>query len=130
MNIIKCDKDDLKNLYEGSAWTWEGLNADKENLNAVIKWFMANGAPLKRHEFYVTTGKQMNEFCGGLTGDNAYPDDLTILSIELDNITNVETMFIKKFEVGARWFDDIVDNNRMYNDDYSDDYEDDDGMNY
>ena len=39
-------------------------------------------------------------------------------------------MFIKKFEVGARWFDDIVDNNRMYNDDYSDDYEDDDGMNY
>ena len=65
-----------------------------------------------------------------ITGDNAYPDDLTILSIELDNITNVETMFIKKFEVGARWFDDIVDNNRMYNDDYSDDYEDDDGMNY
>ena len=62
-------------------------------------------------KMYVITGKQMNNFKVPLTGDNAYPEDLTILSIELDNITDVSKLFLKKFEVGARWMDDICDNN-------------------
>ena len=51
---------------------------------------------------YVTTGKVMNEICH-LTGNNAYPDDLTIFSI--DKYKGLAIMF------GARWMDDIISNN-------------------
>ena len=111
MELIKCTEQDLQKLYDGSAWTWVGMNTDDDNLKAIIDWFKNEGCPLKKEEFYVTTGKQMNNFKYQLTGDNAYPEDLTILAIELENITNVNQLFIKKFEVGARWFDDICDNN-------------------
>ena len=113
MIIIKCNNDDLEMLYMNSAWTWEGMSTDEDNLAAISKWFAENGCPLKKDEFYLVSGKQMNEFCGGLTGDNAYPDDLNILSILLDNITDVGKLFMKKFEVGARWFDDIYENNKI-----------------
>ena len=112
MDIIKATEQDIQKLYDGSAWTWEGMTTDDDNLNAIINWFKEEGCPLKKEEFYVVTGKQMNEFCGGLSDNNAYKEDLTILSIELDDITDVSKLFMKKFEVGARWFDDIVDNNR------------------
>ena len=47
-----------------------------------------------------------------LTGSNAYPKDLTIVSFKLSDLINLKTkLFIDKFNVGARWFDDIVDNN-------------------
>ena len=112
MDILKCTTGDMDRLYEGDAWTWEGMTTDDDNLREIIKWFEENGCPLKKPEFWVMTGKQMNEYCGGLTGNNKYSDDLTILSIELDNITDCQKMILKKFEVLARWFSDIVDNNR------------------
>ena len=117
MELIKCTEKDIQRLYDGSAWTWEGMNTDDDNLKAISDWFKDKGCPLKKEEFWVTTGKQMNEFCGKLagkqtlTGDNAYPEDLSILSIELDNITDVPKLYMAKFEVKARWFDDCVDNN-------------------
>lgn len=111
MNLIICNDYDLERLERGSAWTWEGMNTDEDNLKDIIRWFEEEGCPLKREEFFIVSGKKMNQYYG-LTGNNAYPDDLTILSIEIDNITNVERLFIKKFQVGARWFDDIVSNNR------------------
>ena len=43
----------------------------------------------------------------GLTGSNAYPDDITIVVIpEYYNP-------IVKLQLGARWFDDIVYNNAI-----------------
>ena len=112
MDLIKCTKKDMQELYDGDAWTWEGMTTDDDNLKEIVNWFAEEGCPLKKEEFYVTTGAQMNEFCGGLTGENAYNDDLTILSIKLENITNVQSLFLKKFLVGARWFSDIVENNK------------------
>ena len=112
MELIRCTEQDIQKLYDGSAWTWLGMNTDDDNLEAISNWFKEQGCPLKREEFYIVTGKQMNEFCGGLTGNNAYKDDLTILCIELDNITDVNKLFLKKFEVGARWFDDITESDR------------------
>ena len=49
----------------------------------------------------------MNELCH-LTDDNAYPEDCTLVSV-----TDINQMKIalQRFEVGGRWFDDIVDNN-------------------
>lgn len=111
MDLLKCTEKDIQRLYDGDAWTWEGMTTDDDNLQAIVNWFKEEGCPLRTEEFWLTTGKQMSKFCG-LTDTNAYPDDLSILSIELENITDVQKLFLKKFEVGARWFSDIVDNNR------------------
>ena len=96
MEIIKVEtKEQLKALNDCSAMTWEGLI--EEDFGAALDMCGAEGA-----KGYVTTGKVMNEICH-LTGHNAYPDDLTIFSI--DKYKGLAIMF------GARWLDDIVSNN-------------------
>lgn len=96
MEIIKVEtKEQLKALNDCSAMTWEGLI--EEDFGAALDMCGAEGA-----KGYVTTGKVMNEICH-LTGNNAYPDDLTIFSI--DKYKGLAIMF------GARWMDDIVSNN-------------------
>lgn len=102
MELIRCTEQDIQRLYDEDAWTWLGMTTDDDNLQSIIDWFKEEGCPLKKEEFYVMTGKQLNNFKIPLTGDNAYPEDLTILSIELDNITDVSKLFIKKFEVGLK----------------------------
>ena len=96
MEIIKVEtKEQLKALNDCSAMTWEGLI--EEDFGAALDMCGAEGA-----KGYVTTGKVMNEICH-LTGHNAYPDDLTIFSI--DKYKGLAIMF------GARWLDDIISNN-------------------
>ncbi len=96
MEIIKVEtKEQLKALNDCSAMTWEGLI--EEDFSAALDMCGAEGA-----KGYVTTGKVMNEICH-LTGHNAYPDDLTIFSI--DKFRGLAIMF------GARWMDDIISNN-------------------
>ena len=96
MEIIKVEtKEQLKALNDCSAMTWEGLI--EEDFGAALDMCGAEGA-----KGYVTTGKVMNEICH-LTGSNAYPDDLTIFSI--DKFKGLAIM------VGARWMDDIISNN-------------------
>ena len=96
MEIIKVEtKEQLKALNDCSAMTWEGLI--EEDFDAALDMCGAEGA-----KGYVTTGKVMNEICH-LTGNNAYPDDLTIFSI--DKFRGLAIMF------GARWMDDVISNN-------------------
>ena len=96
MEIIKVEtKEQLKALNDCSAMTWEGLI--EEDFGAALDMCGAEGA-----KGYVTKGKVMNEICH-LTGHNAYPDDLTIFSI--DKFKGLAIM------VGARWMDDIISNN-------------------
>ena len=96
MEIIKVEtKEQLKALNDCSAMTWEGLI--EEDFGAALDMCGAEGA-----KGYVTTGKVMNEICH-LTGNNAYPDDLTIFSI--DKYKGLAIMF------GARWMDDILSSN-------------------
>ena len=96
MEIIKVEtKEQLKALNDCSAMTWEGLI--EEDFGAALDMCGAEGA-----KGYVTTGKVMNEICH-LTGHNAYPDDLTIFSI--DKYKGLAIMF------GARWLDDVISNN-------------------
>ena len=96
MEIIKVEtKEQLKALNDCSAMTWEGLI--EEDFGAALDMCGAEGA-----KGYVTTGKVMNEICH-LTGNNAYPDDLTIFSI--DKFKGLAIM------VGARWMDDILSSN-------------------
>ena len=46
----------------------------------------------------------------GLTGTNAYKDDLPIVSFSLKDFDARPITFIR-FGFGGRWFDDVVDNN-------------------
>ena len=103
------NKIELDTLYNESALTWEGMCTDEENLNAVANWLRENGALGYNAEpiFHIITGELMNKTYG-LHGNNAYPDDLTILSVTGINQMKVA---IPRFQVGGRWFDDIVNNN-------------------
>lgn len=103
-------------LYEGSAFTWEGLHMpDEDEAQIILDWFCDQGfvdgcnAPGYDFAFHRTTGRDFNEKYR-LTGDNAYPDDLTIVSMEND-LLEIGKMIPIQIKFGARWFDDIVDNN-------------------
>lgn len=113
INKIRCTESDLKDLYNGSAFTMVGFNSDDDNLEALRKWFEEYDAQMVSDDFYIISGKLMNDVYK-LTGDNAYPDDLTLVSIKLEDIRNANKVFIARFEIGARWFDDIVDSNSRH----------------
>lgn len=100
------DTEQLKMLYENSAFTIEGITED--SIPDVIEWLGANTTFTKEEPVvYITKGKVMNKNYG-LTGGNAYADDLTIVSVvDIDQLK----VAIPRFTIGGRWFDDIVDNN-------------------
>ena len=105
MKVIKLKQErELDKLYETSCFTWEGMNDTEENLAAIESAIRENGYTEEECVFYTYKGKLMNE-AYELNGDNAYSEDLTFVSIP--NFYNP----IFKIEYGARWFNDIVDNN-------------------
>lgn len=104
-------KEQLNALYNQSALTFEGMSTSEENLGAIRDWLNAHEAIIDGTEptIHIISGEFMNTTYG-LKGNNAYPKDCNILSI-----TGIDQMkiIIPRFEVGGRWFDDIVDNNAM-----------------
>ena len=110
MKIIHTfTEEQLNALYNQSALTWEGLDIGESNLNAVKDWLVLHNAIIDGAEpiFHITTGRLMNKYYG-LSGTNAYHNDLNIVSVT--NINPI-SIAIARFEVGGRWFSDIVDNN-------------------
>ena len=106
--VFVTTKEELDTLYNESALTFEGMNIDNENLSDIIEWLESHNAITNEEPiFHIIKGRFMNEVYK-LTGNNRYPDDLNILSI-----TNIKQskITIPRFEIGGRWFDDIVDNN-------------------
>ena len=96
MKIITVEtKEQLEALYNCSAMTWEGLR--EEDFEVALEMCGKEDA-----DGYITKGSVMNKLCK-LTGDNAYPDDLNIFSI-----AKFKGLAI---QYGARWMDDIIDNN-------------------
>lgn len=89
----------LKLLYNKSALTFEGL--DINSVPEALEFFASKGA--ENAEANIFSGEQFNEIFR-LSGRNAYPEDLTIVVFE-------NTGTIIALTVGARWLDDIVDNN-------------------
>ena len=100
------NKNELDNLYNHSALTIEGLAED--SICDFVEWLEDNTDILTDNlVVYVTKGKIMNDnYC--LTVNNKYPDDLTIVSVIDIDLFKVA---LKRFDIGGRWFDDIVDNN-------------------
>ena len=110
--ILVTTREALDELINDSALTWEGLKMDTENdYKQVTDWMREHGANPKTENVYITTGKTMNAL-ENLTGSNAYPDDLSIVSFKLSEIENAMKLTLARFEVGGRWMDDVVDNNR------------------
>ena len=90
-------EEQLKELYEQWAMTWEGLREQnfQEAIKLVGKDDTAKG--------YLVKGAVMNRICH-LTGDNAYPENLSIFAV-------YPYKPILAMTVGARWMYDIIDNN-------------------
>ena len=108
--IIVNTKAQLDELYNGSALTLEGFDTSEKNLGQLLDWIKGY-TPMKNEAVYITSGSLMN-MAYGLTGDNAYPEDLNLVSVRLEDIENVDAITIPRFQIGGRWFDDIVANNR------------------
>lgn len=92
----------------GSALTIEGLAED--NIKHFIDW-VKRYTPMKNEVAYIVKGETMNRIYN-LTGNNAYPDDTNIVAIKLEDMESISKIILARFEIGARWFDDIVDNNK------------------
>lgn len=115
--------EDLKALYDDSALTITGLKVD--SIPDFVKW-VESYTKLLRRRAYIVSGKVMNTYWG-LTGDNAYADDLNLVAIKLSDIADYSKIVLPHFQVGGRWFDDIVDNNRRHEEDkLADELNDDD----
>lgn len=112
--LVQADSDALDEFYEDNSLTFEGASASKENLDFLYNWLKDLGAiGDSTLPIYTYKGNMMNEKYG-LTGYNAYSDDLTFLTVRLDDMQDVSAVIIPRFQIGGRWFNDIVDNNRRH----------------
>lgn len=104
--IINTDAKTLKELVDGSALTIEGLA--ESSIDDFLDW-VDKTAGLKTRRVYVTKGSLANREWG-LTGDNAYQNDLNIVSVKLDDMEEWKKVVMPRFQIGGRWIDDIRDN--------------------
>ena len=111
MNKIQVtDRKTLDELYNESAFTIEGLSTDDESLGQLAEW-VKNLTAFKREDFYIIEGRTMNREYD-LTGTNAYPEkDCTLVCIKLSDLEKPLALTLPRFEIGGRWFDDVVANN-------------------
>ena len=107
------NKEQLDFLYGESAVTLLGL--DESSIRVWVDWLEKKDYAENTEELtaYVIKGIAMNYFYS-LTGNNRYPDDLIIVSIPLSDLKNIPKLAVDpmRWQVGYRWFDDVVDNNR------------------
>lgn len=108
---VLTTKGELKALEDCSALTWEGLTTSDSNLKDVEDWLNEYKVDTKDAIVNIISGATMNTVYE-LKGNNRYPDDLNIVAI-----TGIDTapVTIARFQVGARWFNDIVSNNAHRN---------------
>lgn len=105
--ITNTDAKTLKELVDGSALTVEGLA--ESSIDDFLDW-IEETAGLNVRRAYVTKGSLANREWG-LTGSNAYPDDLSLVSVKLDDMKDWNKVVIPRMQIGGRWMDDIHDNN-------------------
>lgn len=112
MNIIKVTtRAQLDELHKDWSLTIEGLSPDEANLEEFLDW-VKELTPLKREDVYTIEGRVMNREYG-LTGTNAYPETgCTIVCIKLADMERPNAVTRPRFQIGGRWFYDVVENNR------------------
>ena len=113
IKIIPADETKIRELENGSAFTWEGLSGLENDKEVILDCFKKADVlgDVETFEFYTWKGELMNQIYQ-LTGLNAYPEDLPFVSIPLSMFNNnIGKLALVKIQLGARWLDDIVDNN-------------------
>lgn len=95
----------LDKFEKESTMAFEGLIIDGD-ITTMEKYFRENGYDKDDFTLFYTDGKTVSDYYS-LTGDNRYPDDLTMVFVP--DYYNIKV----KALTGARWFDDIVLNNRI-----------------
>ncbi len=115
LSLMTADENKIKELANKSAFTWEGMDLSDENLGEIARIFCNEKLVKDGKESidaYTWSGAVMNALYG-LTGDNAYADDLPFLSFDNDSFDGDGSLSVFKMTVGARWLDDIVRNNEL-----------------
>ena len=107
--ILVKDKEQLDELYNSSAFTFIGLESSDESLNGLIDWIKEYSEVSNPLNVFITSGSTMNREYN-LSGSNRYDNNLTIVSIKNQDIKQLMRVVVPRFEIGARWFDDIVNN--------------------
>lgn len=113
IKIIIADK--IRELESLSAFTWEGMTLDEENINEIARIFEEENLvkeSTSEIQGYVWFGKDMNELYN-LHGDNRYSDDLPFLSFAPETFDGTSNLNVFRIMFGARWLDDIVMNNTL-----------------
>lgn len=95
----------LEEFEKKSVLTYIGLSLSEESVADMEDCLRSYGYDKEELLVYYTEGATLNSYYG-LTGGNRYPDDLIIVFVP--DFYNP----IVKITTGARWFDDVVANNR------------------
>lgn len=110
VEVTSNHKNLIQDFYNMCCLTYEGMaipsKLDISGRKKIEDSFRNGGYKEKEFTIYKISGKTMNEYFG-LTGDNAYKDDLNIIVIP--DFYNVAF----KMQTGGRWFDDIVSSNSI-----------------
>jgi hypothetical protein len=107
-NASATSSKDFDRMYSGSFYTITGAGDIQNFIDGYTEQLEEAGIGTPR-DWLTFTGKDMNEHYG-LTGNTAYPDDLTFLAFPLDGLDGGKLAMFK-LNWRDRWFDDIVDNN-------------------
>jgi len=114
VTLTLATEKDLKRFYDDWSFTFEGMAGDNKNLKDIKKFLNDKFKVKFSGNYYLVKGKLMNSHYG-LKGDNKYPNDLDILVLMQGEFGNINSLPMAKMSVGARWFTDIVDNNKRFN---------------
>lgn len=113
-DLVQADSDKLDEFYNDSSLTFEGCTTDKDNIDYLYNWLKELGCIKEDNgplAIYTYKGSLMNDKYQ-LTGRNKYPADLNMITVMLKDINFNGKLPIARMELGGRWFDDIVENNR------------------
>lgn len=115
IRLIEADELKIRQLEENSAFAWEGMTLDPENIDAIADVFVEKQLVLAQTEEligYIWYGCTMNSLYN-LHNDNQYPDDLPFLCFDRKSFNGSGNLNAFKMMVGVRWLDDIVANNAV-----------------
>lgn len=113
--LIEADESKIRELERASAFTWEGMTLDQENIDAIADIFIDEQLVRKETDKiigYIWYGHTMNSLYD-LHGDNQYQDDLPFLCFDNESFNGSGNLSVFKLLYGARWLDDIVRNNSI-----------------
>jgi hypothetical protein len=99
----------FKKAFAGSYYTITGCAGELQEWKKGYQEILTREEVGEATDWTEFKGKDMNDVFG-LTGTNAYPDDLTFLAFSLEKITSIGKLARIKLIMRDRWFDDIVTN--------------------